>query len=274
MKFSDHKTIQSFGDEWTRFNQKNIENSELKKIFNSYFKIFPWHKIKKTSEGFDAGCGSGRWAKFVAPRVKVLNCIEPSKAITVAKKNLSNFNNINFINSTIQDLKIKSDSQDFGYVLGVLHHISDTELALKSCVRILKKGSPLLIYMYYNFENRPLWFKFLWQISNIFRKLICVLPKKIKFLICDIIAVLIYYPLSKIYIILERINFPLKNFPLASYRDKSFYTMRTDSRDRFGTPIEKRFSKKQIYNLMKKSGLEKIKFKNGNPFWLSIGYKK
>ena len=42
----------------------------------------------------------------------------------------------------------------------------------------------------------------------------------------------------------------------------------------FHAPIEKRFSKKQIYNLMKKSGLEKIKFKNGNPFWLSIGYKK
>jgi len=274
MKFSDHKTIQSFGDEWTRFNQKNIENSELKKIFNSYFKIFPWHKIKNPLVGFDTGCGSGRWAKFVAPRVKVLNCIEPSKAIKVAKKNLSNFNNINFINSTIQDLKIKSASQDFGYVLGVLHHISYTESALKSCVRILKKGSPLLIYMYYNFENKPLWFKFLWQISNIFRKLICMLPKKIKFLICDIIAVLIYYPLTKISIFLERVNFPLKNFPLASYRDKSFYTMRTDSRDRFGTPIEKRFSKKQIYNLMKKSGLEKIKFKNGNPFWLSIGYKK
>ena len=274
MKISDRKTIQSFGDEWTRFNQKNIDNSELMKIFNSYFEIFPWHKIKKNSNGFDAGCGSGRWAKFVAPRVKVLNCIEPSKAIDVAKKNLSNFNNINFYNSTIQDLKIKSASQDFGYVLGVLHHISDTESALKSCVRVLKKGSPLLIYMYYNFENRPLWFKLLWQISNIFRKLICILPKKIKFLICDIIAVLIYYPLSKIYFILEKINFSLKNLPLSLYRDKSFYTMRTDSRDRFGTPIAKRFSKKQIYNLMKKSGLEKIKFKNGNPYWLSIGYKK
>ena len=47
MKISDRKTIQSFGDEWTRFNQKNIDNSELMKIFNSYFEIFPWHKIKK-----------------------------------------------------------------------------------------------------------------------------------------------------------------------------------------------------------------------------------
>ena len=50
--------------------------------------------------------------------------------------------------------------------------------------------------------------------------------------------------------------------------------MRTDSRDRFGTPIEKRFSKKQIKNLMKKCGLEKIKFKNEDPYWLSIGYRE
>ena len=274
MKNLDYNTIKSFGDEWTKFNQKNIDEIELKKIFNSYFKIFPWHKIKKNSEGFDAGSGSGRWAKFVAPRVKVLNCIEPSKAINVAKKNLINLKNIKYYKSTIKDLKIKSESQDFGYILGVLHHITDTESALKSCVKILKKGSPLLIYIYYNFENRPFWFKLLWQISNIFRKLIFRLPRKIKFFICDIIAVLVYYPLSKTALILEKIHFPVKNFPLRAYRDKSFYTMRTDARDRFGTPIEKRFSKKQVKDLMKKCGLEKIRFKSGNPYWLSIGYKK
>lgn len=274
MKNSDYKTIESFGDEWNRFDQKKVDNLELKKIFNSYFEIFPWSKINKNSVGFDAGCGSGRWAKFVAPRVKELNCIEPSKAIKTAKKNLSGLKNIKFHNSTIQNLKIKSDSQDFGYVLGVLHHISDTESALKSCVKLLKKGAPLLIYVYYNFENRPLWFIFLWQISNIFRKLICRLPTKIKFLVCDIIAVLFYYPLSKIYFFLEKNNFLIKNLPLVSYRNKSLYTMRTDSRDRFGTPIEKRFSKKQIKNLMKKCGLEKIKFKNEDPYWLSIGYRE
>ena len=35
------------------------------------------------------GSGSGRWAKLFAPKVKILNCIEPSeKAIEEAKKNL------------------------------------------------------------------------------------------------------------------------------------------------------------------------------------------
>ena len=32
------------------------------------------------------GCGSGRWAKLISPKVKLLNCIEPSNAIEIAKK--------------------------------------------------------------------------------------------------------------------------------------------------------------------------------------------
>ena len=48
------------------------------------------------------GCGSGRWAQFVAPKVGTLNCIEPStSAIKVAIENLKYNNNCEFKCSTI-----------------------------------------------------------------------------------------------------------------------------------------------------------------------------
>ena len=50
--------------------------------------------------------------------------------------------------------------------------------------------------------------------------------------------------------------------------------MRTDSRDRFGTPLEKRYSKEEIYQMMKEAKLEKIKFKKTVPFWTVVGHKK
>ena len=50
--------------------------------------------------------------------------------------------------------------------------------------------------------------------------------------------------------------------------------MRTDARDRFGTPLEKRFTKKEIHKMMQMSGLEKIKFRSSPPFWTAIGFKK
>ena len=96
MKNRDEKVIEDFGDEWTKFNYENLEHSKLKESFTQYFDIFPWDLLPKDAVGFDMGCGTGRWAKYVAPKVKTLNCIEPSNAIIVAKKNLRKNKNIKF----------------------------------------------------------------------------------------------------------------------------------------------------------------------------------
>ena len=274
MKNLDKKTIQSFGDEWVHFDQSAMKNNEALKMFKSYFSIFPFNKLSQFSEGFDMGCGSGRWAKFIAAKVRLLHCIDPSISIKVAKKNLKEFKNIKNHQRSLDQSGLKEKSQDFGYSLGVLHHVPDTKSAINSCVRLLKPGAPFLLYIYYAFDNRPIWFKFLWIISNFIRLIICKLPKFFKFLICDILAIFIYYPFARFILISEKIGLNLKTFPLYFYRSASFYVMRTDSRDRFGTPLEKRFTKKEIYKMMKQSGLERIKFKNSLPFWTAIGFKK
>ena len=274
MKNKDQKVINDFGNEWKTYNQRDIDSKEIKELFNHYFSIFPFDKINTNSEGFDMGCGSGRWAKFIAPKVRLLHCIDPSRAIQVAKKKLKKFNNVSYHRKSLEKSGLKSNSQDFGYSLGVLHHVPHTNLAIKTCVKLLKPGAPFLLYIYYSFDNRPYWFKFLWNISNFIRLIINKLPKFLKFIICDFIAVIVYFPLSRFIFFLEKFGLELKKFPLYFYRSKSFYVMRTDSRDRFGTPLEKRFSKKEIHKMMKESGLHRIKFKNNEPFWTVIGFKK
>ena len=274
MKNFDKKTVKSFGDEWTHFDQSGMNNKEAYKIFKSYFSIFPFDKLSKSAEGFDMGCGSGRWAKFVAPKVGLLHCVDPSIAIKVAQKNLKKFKNINYHKKSLDKSGLKEKSQDFGYSLGVLHHVPNTKSAINSCVKLLKPGAPFLLYIYYSFDNRPTWFKFVWMISNLLRLVINRLPKFFNFLICDIIAIFIYYPIARFILLIKKIGIDFKNFPLYSYHSRSFYVMRTDSRDRFGTPLEKRFTKKQILKMMKESGLEKIKFKNSIPFWTAMGLKK
>lgn len=274
MKNLDIKTVKSFGDEWAHFDQSGMTEKEAFKMFQNYFSIFPFNNLSKYSEGFDMGCGSGRWAKFVAPKVGLLHCVDPSSSIKVAKKNLKNFKNINYLQKSLDNSGLNERSQDFGYSLGVLHHVPNTELAINSCVKLLKPGAPFLLYIYYAFDNRPNWFKFLWIISNYIRLVISALPKFLKFFICDIIAVIIYYPCARFILLIEKTGIDLKNFPLYFYKSSSFYVMRTDARDRFGTPLEKRFTKKEIYKMMESSGLEKIKFNNNMPFWIAIGFKK
>lgn len=271
----DKKTVNSFSNEWNKFQQDKLSDEELLILVKNYFDLFPLDNLKKNYEVFDMGCGTGRWAKFVAPKVNKLNCIDPSLSIKVAKKNLKDFKNINFINESIDNVKLKKNSQDFGYSLGVLHHIPNTKKALIDCVNLLKPGAPLLIYIYYAFDNKPFWFKLIWKSSDILRKFIILLPSSLKNLITDLIAVIIYFPLAKISLILEKFNKKIiRNFPLSYYRHSSFYTMRTDARDRFGTPLEKRFTKIQIKKMMTEAGLIDIKFSETEPFWCSLGYKK
>jgi hypothetical protein len=62
-------TVSGFGDEWERFDQSALSQEERLSIFNQYFAIFPWDKLPDQAVGFDLGCGSGRWAKEVAPRI-------------------------------------------------------------------------------------------------------------------------------------------------------------------------------------------------------------
>ena len=116
-------------------------------------------------------------------------------------------------------------------------------------------------------------YKLIWKFSEIFRKFISKQNFFLKSIICDLIAILIYFPLSKISIIFDLFGFKVDNFPLSYYRNKSFYIMRNDSLDRFGTKYEKRYSKKEIINLFKKTGFKNIKISNHRPYWCAVGYK-
>ena len=66
---------------------------------------------------------------------------------------------------------------------------------------------------------------------------------------------------------IEKMGFNVENLPLSAYRELSFYTMRTDALDRFGTRLEQRFTRAQIEQMMESAGLEKIKFSEDLPFW-------
>lgn len=273
MKNIDQQTVESFGDEWSRFDQSVMTNEEALERFGEYFSVFPWDTLPSDAEGFDMGCGSGRWARLVAPKVGRLNCIDPSNSIEIARANLSGQMNVSFYRASVDSQCLPVNSQDFGYSLGVLHHVPDTAAAIRSCVDLLKPGAPLLLYLYYAFDNRPWWFRAVWRVSDWARQIIYRLPPSLKHMVTDLIALLVYVPLTVFSRLMERLGFNVDNVPLSYYRKYSFYTIRTDARDRFGTPLERRFSKDQIAEMMKDAGLVNVCFSDAAPFWCAVGNK-
>ena len=81
---------------------------------------------------------------------------------------------------------------DFGYSLGVLHHVPDTANAIASCARLLKPGAPLLLYLYYALDNRPAWYRALWRASDAVRRLLSRAPHPVKLAASSAIALAVY----------------------------------------------------------------------------------
>ena len=164
---------------------------------------------------------------------------------------------------------------DFDQIVctGVLHHLPDPEGGLAACVKKLKRGAPMLIYVYYALDNRPGWFRVLWRVSDAFRRGIAVAPFPLKSAIADILAALVYWPLARGARLVERLGTTVDNWPLSAYRWRSFYSMRTDALDKFGTRLEHRMTAAEIRSMMERAGLVDIQFSASVPFWCAVGRK-
>jgi SAM-dependent methyltransferase len=76
----------------------------------------------------------------------------------------------------VDALPFEPGSLDFLYSLGVLHHVPSTPDAVRACAQVLKPGAPMLLYLYYRFDNRPKWFALTWKASELLRNRISKLP--------------------------------------------------------------------------------------------------
>jgi ubiquinone/menaquinone biosynthesis C-methylase UbiE len=272
MQNIDRDVVEGFGDEWSRFDQSELTDAELQSMFDNYFNIFPWDALPENAVGVDIGCGSGRWARLVAPRAGRLHLVDPSDALEVAKRNLRGADNCEFHRASVEAIPLEDESCDFGYCLGVLHHVPDTAAGLRECVSKIKRGGPFLLYLYYRFDNRPAWFRALWKGSDVVRSFISHLPHGPRFALSQVFAAVVYFPLARTAKLLERAGVNVSTFPLSQYRNNSFYTMRTDALDRFGTRLEKRFTKDEIREMMEGCGLRHIRFSETS-FWTAVGFK-
>src|SRR5271156_5430405 len=197
----DPKVTRGFGQEWSTFRQDedHLPSDQRAKIFDDYFHIFPWHLLPPGGGvGIDVGCGTGRWATLIAPRVAHLHLLDASpEALAVARQNLSLAKNVSYHANSVAEMPVASNSLDFAYSLGVLHHVPDTQVAIAAIAGKLKPGAPFLIYLYYAFDNRPTWYRVLWRATNLVRLIISRLPHALRLAVSQIIATLIYWPLAR-----------------------------------------------------------------------------
>jgi glycosyltransferase involved in cell wall biosynthesis/SAM-dependent methyltransferase len=272
---TDRQIVGGFGFEWTKFDQSPRSEEELRATFSQYFALFPWSALPPNSTGVDVGCGTGRWARFVAERAQTLYCIDPSlEALGVAARVLHETTNCSFVAAAAGELSCRRDAMDFGYSLGVIHHTPDPLRALRDAVATLKPGAPFLVYLYYALDNRPAWFRAAWRVSDLARRAVSTMPRSVRYAFSQVAAVVVYYPLARASLLLQRTGVSVERFPLSAYRHRSFYAMRTDALDRFGTRLERRFTAAEVRELMEQAGLDRIAISPSAPYWCAVGYRR
>jgi 2-polyprenyl-3-methyl-5-hydroxy-6-metoxy-1,4-benzoquinol methylase len=269
---ADFRLISEFGDEWQKFNfLDGKSNQELDRQFKAYTSILDFD-LFKTDKALvvDMGAGSGRWTERLLPYFSNIIAIEPSdKAIEILKKRFNGDSRVRIEKSTVKHNSIIDNSVDLIVSLGVLHHLPNTQEALVDCFRRIKPGGYLLCYLYYNLENKSAIYRTIFHLSNFLRRIISKLPKKIKVLLCYLIALTVYWPMAKMSKIATKFGLNNSNLPLHHYSDFPFVFLKNDALDRFGTRIENRFGKDEIKYMLEQAmfNTSTLKFSESEPFY-------
>lgn len=269
----DSDVVKAFGEEWSKFSVHNDES--VRELRKEYFDIVNETMVNKNTYMIDIGCGSGRWTDYFTDKAGFIEAIDPSDAVFAADNMLGKKDNVRITKASVDTIPWPDETFDFGMSIGVLHHIPNTKQALIDCVKKIKKGGYFFVYLYYRFDNRGIIFKLVFYLSNIFRLVISRMPGPLKKFVCDILAAIVYWPLSRFAGLLHTLNLHglAKKIPLEPYYNKPFYNLRNDCLDRFGTKLEQRFLKSEIEEMMKAAGLTDIVFGEKSAFWHAVGRK-
>lgn len=269
----DSEVVKSFGEEWLKF--QYFSDKMIESCAEEYFDLISDTIVNNNTYMLDIGCGTGRWVKYLAGRAGFIEAIDPSDSIFAADNLLGHITNVRLTKASIESIPFDDNTFDFVMSVGVLHHTPDPEKSLLDCVKKLKKGGYFYCYLYHNLESKTLVSKALFWSGEFVRKVVSRFPMAAKAITCDVLAVVVYMPFIlwvRLLIALGYKKYALK-MPLGAYYNKSFFIIRNDSLDKFGTRLEHRYSKQEIETMMSKAGLQNIIVSDGIPYYHAIGKK-
>ncbi len=271
---SAKKTEKMYGFMW----KKDKDTSPPERWhFNSVQEVVT-ESLVRGRRGIEVGSGCGYDTYIMAknnPSVNIVS-IDISDGVYKTRELTSKLGNVNVIRCSALDIPTKGDIFDFAYSFGVLHHVASPIKGLLEIARVLRKASPVFLYLYEDHSENIMKYiavKIITKIRNITVKIPPAKFYVLSWIFSPFVFILFSLP-SKILrcfkvtrCLADRIPF---NF------GTSLFSLRGDLYDRFNAPIEHRFSKRELYDIFAKCGFRdinvtRIKDRAG---WVAWGYKK
>ena len=251
----DNVTNYSF--QWRVFSHNYTKWSDI--YFKDYIDLPA--SYFKSKLGLDVGCGMGRYS---TPPVLVgaeLVAVEPSQAVEKAYLKSLTIPGLHVIQADVYNLPLLDEKFDFVQSLGVVHHLPDPEKGVSSLKDKVKPGGKLLLYIYQSFKDDNPLKHFVLKFINLIRFFTSKLDRRLLYFLLipfiPIVYLLCYFPslvLSKLG--LEKLSciFP---YNYEQYKGRKLRDFHMNLYDRFANPVERRYDKKELKDLLFQGGISK-----------------
>jgi SAM-dependent methyltransferase len=248
---STERTFASFGFEWNSFDEVRDEDEEFAEV---YFRDVDLAGLKGQF-GLDAGCGKGRYTRFLAEHLAAVAALDGSSAVEAAARNLAHFPTALVVKSDLRSAPFAPESFDFISSLGVLHHLDDPRAGFDRLVSHLAPGGRILIYVYSRPEGRGIRAAAL-RLAAALRAVTVRLPHRALKVVSVPIAVLLYCGVVRPGAWGEQRGLvALSGLPMGAYRGKPLRSLTLDTFDRLSAPVEHRYVWTDLAPWFSESGL-------------------
>lgn len=244
-------TFASFGFEWNEFDDLRDEDEGFAEV---YFRDLDLASLAG-KVGLDAGCGKGRYTRFLAAHLGAVVALDGSDAVAAAARNLSSDPSVVVVKSDLRTAPFAPGSFDFVSSLGVLHHLDDPEAGFRHLVDLLAPDGCILVYLYSRPATPGLRAAAL-KAAAWLRTLTVRLPHRVLKVVSVPIALGLYTAVvSAGQLGDEKDIGALKRLPMRAYRGKPFRSLVLDTFDRLSAPVEHRYLFSELAPWFDRAGL-------------------
>lgn len=211
--------------------------------------------------GLEAGSGNGTDTCFLGRRYPATELIslDMSEGVYQTRRRTSGLPNIHVVRASVLALPVKSEVCDFVYSFGVLHHTADPPAGLLEIVRILKPRGRVALYLYEDHAGNP-WKAIPLKLVAGTRHVTTRLNTTLLSVLCYALSPLVVLFFSVPARIFRRFESTRRVAACMPFNfGTSLFSVHGDLVDRFGAPMEFRYSRDSLRALMETCRLSDLR---------------
>jgi 2-polyprenyl-3-methyl-5-hydroxy-6-metoxy-1,4-benzoquinol methylase len=282
-RFVEHESYaKSFGPQWNTFAKSQIDREGYSESQIRFDSEIGWNQQQLSGKSIiEIGSGAGRFVDIVSKRAPELVIgLDITDAVDAASQNVFR-DNVLFVQGDVFESPIRSQSLDFAYSIGVLHHTPNPQQAFELMVDLVKPDGSVGVSLYeislYHRPNRNtlgvVAMEALWALNTLrcemFRLITTHLPDKLMIIYCKTVVPGLHL-VNKVPV-LRWIRYLV---PSTCYRELPMICSMVDTMDTYSTKIVHQYRAKDVFQWFRKLGLREIIVMNSRAGWVSIVAEK